>query len=105
MEGLPSLDHKPAKITKTDRGGRKTHHNHDDDERAKRKEALSKLSKAEKLKLLDENLLDSYIIAMESGDLKPMELGAVVTYLKNNKEIAEKKEHSEADLITELVQE
>lgn len=63
------------------------------------------LSKSKKLKMLDDLLLDSYINAMEEGNLKPLELGAVVTYLKNNKEVAEKKEHSEADLIDELVEE
>lgn len=100
MEDLPSLDYKPQK-----KSFKKEKPKKDEDKIAKRKEALSKLSKSEKLKLLDDNLLDSYIIAMESGDLKPMELGAVVTYLKNNKEVAEKKEHSESDLIETLVEE
>ena len=62
------------------------------------------MSKAEKLKKMDNLLLDTYILAMEDGQLKANDLGAVVTYLKNNKEIAEKKEHSEADTIAGLVE-
>lgn len=75
------------------------------EEIAERREKLLKMSKSQKLKMLDDKLLDSYIIAMDDGDLKPLELGAVVTYLKNNKEVAEKKEHDEAELIDELVDE
>ncbi len=71
----------------------------------KKMKRYPKLTKAKKLKMLDDLLLDSYINAMEEGNLKPLELGAVVTYLKNNKEVAEKQEHSEADLIDELVEE
>ena len=42
------------------------------------------LSKKEKLKMLDILLLDKYIEAMGDGTLKPLELGAVVSYLKMN---------------------
>ena len=66
---------------------------------------LSTMSKAKKLALMDGLLLDTYITTLFTGQLKANDLGAVVTYLKNNKEIAEKKEHSEADLIDELVEE
>jgi len=76
-----------------------------EEEVAERIERLKGMTKAQKLRELDDLLLDSYIGAMEEGNLKPLELGAVVTYLKNNKEVAEKKEHSEADLIDELVEE
>ena len=62
------------------------------------------LTKAKKLSMLDDLLLDSYINAMEGETLKPLELGAIVAYLKMNKEVAEKKEHSESDLIEDLVE-
>lgn len=63
------------------------------------------MTKSEKLRVLDSLLLDSYIDAMKDGTLKPMELGAIVSYLKMNKEVAEKKEFSESDLIESLVDE
>lgn len=63
------------------------------------------MTKGQKLEILDELLLDSYIEAMQEGTLKPLELGAIVSYLKMNKQVAEKKEHSEADLMEELLEE
>lgn len=74
------------------------------EEKSRIKARLAKMSKSEKLKLMDNLLLDTYIESLEDGQLKANDLGAVVTYLKNNKEIAEKKEHSEADLIAGLVE-
>lgn len=98
---LPSLEaKKPEKEKKTKQEkSRKS-----DIEIAERTKKLAGMSKADKLKMLDDKLLDSYIVAMDDGDLKPLELGAVVTYLKNNKEVSEKKEHSEADVIEDLVE-
>lgn len=94
---LPSLDDKPSgnPFTKPKK----------EKEEPRELKRYPNLSKSKKLKMLDDLLLDSYINAMEEGNLKPLELGAVVTYLKNNKEVAEKKEHSESDLIEDLVDE
>lgn len=94
---LPSLDDTPRRNNFTSRKPKK-------EEESKPMKRYPELSKSKKLKMLDDLLLDSYINAMEEGNLKPLELGAVVTYLKNNKEVAEKKEHSEADLIDGLVE-
>lgn len=103
MDGLPTLDAKPSK-PQNKKWDKKESDRKSAEEIAARRERLKGMTKAQKLKELDSLLLDSYIGAMEDGDLKPLELGAVVTYLKNNKEIAEKKEHSESDLIENLVE-
>lgn len=65
---------------------------------------LPKMSKAEKLRMMDDLLLDTYITTMFDGQLKANDLGAVVTYLKNNKEVAEKKEESIHDEIDSMVE-
>ena len=94
---LPTLDDKPSKREFKSSKSKSP-------EEPKEMKRYPDLTKSKKLKMLDDLLLDSYINAMEEGNLKPLELGAVVTYLKNNKEVAEKKEHSESDLIDELVE-
>lgn len=64
----------------------------------------SKMTKAQKLELLDELLMNTYIEVLQEGQLRANDLGAVVTYLKNNKVVQEKKEHSESDLIDSLIE-
>lgn len=51
---------------------------------------LLTMTKEQKLALLDDSLLNTYILQMNKGQLKANDLGAVVTYLKNNKVVAEK---------------
>jgi len=58
----------------------------------------------QKLETLNELLIDQCITNISTGKLKPNDLGAVVTLLKNNKVIEEKREHSESDLIDGSVQ-
>lgn len=103
LEDLPSLDAKPEKKP-SKKWDKKESDRRSAEEIAERNKMLKGMTKSQKLKMLDDKLLDSYIIAMDDGDLKPLELGAVVTYLKNNKEVAEKKEESEADIIEDLVE-
>jgi len=63
------------------------------------------LTRSQKFERLQDLVLDSYIDALESGGIKPMELAPIVTLLKNNKVVQEKQEHSESDLIDDLVEE
>lgn len=63
------------------------------------------ITRAQKFELLQDMVLDTYIEALANNELKAMELAPIVTMLKNNKVVQEKKEHSEADLIDELVEE
>ena len=63
------------------------------------------MTTAKKLKQLNELLIDAYIDKLSSGSLGNNELGGIVTLLKNNKVVEEKKEHSESDLIDELIEE
>jgi hypothetical protein len=62
------------------------------------------LTRSQKFELLQDMVLDTYLDALENGELKAMELAPIVTMLKNNKVVQEKKEHSESDLIDELVE-
>lgn len=63
------------------------------------------MTKEEKLSVLDTLLLDTYIEAMKNGQLKAMELGPIVAYLKMNKQVQEKKIHNETEFIEGLVNE
>lgn len=63
------------------------------------------MTRQQKFEKLQDLVLDSYITALETGGIKPMELAPIVTLLKNNKVIQEKQEHSESDLIDELIDE
>ncbi len=63
------------------------------------------LTRSQKFELLQDMVLDTYLDALENGELKAMELAPIVTMLKNNKVVQEKKEHSESDLIDELIEE
>lgn len=58
----------------------------------------------QKLEKLNELLIDKCIDMIEEGELKPTDLGSIVTLLKNNKVIEEKRELSEADLIDSLIE-
>ena len=67
---------------------------------------ISDMSKMEKLSLLDDLIMDNYIKIMQKGQLKANDLGAVVTYLKNNKVVQEKKaEETESDVIDSILKE
>lgn len=57
-----------------------------------------------KLEMLNELLVDTCIMNMRSGRMKLNDLGSIVTLLKNNKVVEEKREHSESDLIDSLVE-
>lgn len=57
-----------------------------------------------KLERLNELLVDACIENIEGGQLRPNDLGAIVTLLKNNKVVEEKREISESDLIDELIE-
>jgi len=70
------------------------------------KKKLAGRSKGQKFAILDELVLDSYIVALSVGKISPIELAPIVTYLKNNKVVQDKKEEeSEADIIEDLVDE
>ncbi len=58
----------------------------------------------QKLEALNELLVDACIENLSSGKIKPNDLGAIVTLLKNNKVIEEKREVTESDLIEELIE-
>lgn len=62
-----------------------------------------KLTLREKLESLNELLVDACIDNLQNNKIKPNDLGAIVTLLKNNKVIEEKREHSESDLIDSLI--
>ena len=62
------------------------------------------MSKAQKFAYLDTLVLDNYIVALATGGISPIELAPIVTYLKNNKTVQDKKEEeSEADVIEGLI--
>ena len=67
---------------------------------------LKHMSKGQKFAELDSLVLDSYIVALSVGKISPIELAPIVTYLKNNKVVQEKKEEeSESDIIENLIEE
>jgi len=61
------------------------------------------MSVRQKLEFLNEKLIDTCIDNLSSGKIKPNDLGAVVTLLKNNKVVEEKREESESDIIDALI--
>ena len=63
----------------------------------------SKLTLRQKLEVLNELLVDTCIDNLSSGFVKPNDLGAIVTLLKNNKVVEEKREESESDIIEDLI--
>lgn len=67
---------------------------------------LEGMSKRQKFAYLDSLVLDNYITALATGGISPIELAPIVTYLKNNKTVQDKKEEeSEADIIDGLIDE
>lgn len=70
----------------------------------KRKINTKGLTLRQKLETLNELLVDACIENLDSGKIKPNDLGAIVTLLKNNKVVEEKREISEADLIDDLIE-
>lgn len=61
------------------------------------------LTRREKLQKLQDLVIDKYIDALEDGSLKPMELQAVVSFLKNNKVIESEKIENEDEDIDSMV--
>lgn len=67
---------------------------------------LSRMSKMQKFAKLDSLVLDNYIIALSVGKISPIELAPIVTYLKNNRVVQDKKsEESESDIIDNILNE
>lgn len=57
----------------------------------------------QKLEILNELLVDECIDNLSTGKIRPNDLGAIVTLLKNNKVVEEKREESESDIIEDLI--
>lgn len=57
----------------------------------------------QKLEILNELLVDECINNLSTGKIRPNDLGAIVTLLKNNKVVEEKREESESDIIEDLI--
>jgi len=64
---------------------------------------LGKMTRSQKFERLQDLVLDTYLDALDNGELKAMELAPIVTMLKNNKVVQERQEESEADVIDSLV--
>ena len=62
------------------------------------------LSLRQKLEVLNELLVDSCIANLSTGIIKPNDLGAIVTLLKNNKVIEERRELSESEILDGLIE-
>lgn len=71
---------------------------------SKPKVNTSTMTLRQKLETLNELLVDACIDNLQSGYIKPNDLGAIVTLLKNNKVVEEAREHSESDLIDSLIE-
>lgn len=74
-----------------------------DNKKTKTRKDTSNMTLRQKLETLNELLVDACIDNLQSGYIKPNDLGAIVTLLKNNKVVEEAREHSEADLIDSLI--
>ncbi len=68
------------------------------------REQLKAKKKTDKFTMLDDCLLDEYLVAAEFGELDVKELSGVASYLKNNNIVQNKKVHSESELIDGLVE-
>ncbi len=64
----------------------------------------SNMTLRQKLELLNELLVDTCIDNMQNNRMKLNDLGSIVTLLRNNKVIEEKREVTESDLIEELIE-
>jgi len=67
-------------------------------------DSIKHMNLDQKLKMLNELVIDSLIAGIEAGEIRPLELQGAITLLKNNKIIQENKPHSEADIIDELIE-
>jgi len=63
----------------------------------------SNMTLRQKLELLNELLVDTCIENMQNNKMKPNDLGSIVTLLRNNKVVEEKREISESDIIDSLI--
>lgn len=63
----------------------------------------STMTLRQKLETLNELLVDACIDNLQGGQIKPNDLGAIVTLLKNNKVVEEKRELSESDFLDTLI--
>ena len=57
----------------------------------------------QKLEILNELLVDECIDNLSTGKIRPNDLGAIVTLLKNNKVVELEREESESDIIEDLI--
>lgn len=64
----------------------------------------SKLTLRQKLEVLNELLVDTCIDNLSSGFVKPNDLGAIVTLLKNNKVVELTPPTDEAELLDSLIE-
>ena len=58
----------------------------------------------QKLEALNELLVDACIENLQSKSIKPNDLGAIVTLLKNNKVVEIEKEITESEIIDSLIE-
>ncbi len=64
-----------------------------------------KENRLEKLNKLQDLVIDKYIQALEDDEIDAKDLGSVITLLKNNKVVEDRKIFSESDLIDGLIDE
>lgn len=64
---------------------------------------IEDMTLAEMLTELNQELVKSCLTKVREDGLDRGDLGSIITLLKNNKVVQDKKEHSEADLIDELI--
>jgi len=64
---------------------------------------LDRMTVTEMLEELNKELIKDCLRKVREDGLDRGDLGSITTLLKNNKVVQEKKEHSESDLIEELV--
>ena len=66
---------------------------------------IEDMNLTEMLVELNTEVIKDCLVRVRSGELEKGELGSIITLLKNNKIVEDKKIDSEADLIDELVDE
>lgn len=62
------------------------------------------MTRQQKLQLLQDKILDKYIEALNNDEIEVKDLGSIIAYLKNNKVVETTVEHSESDLIDDLIE-
>lgn len=68
------------------------------------REKLKEMPLRAKLEMLNGLLVDTCIMNMSQGQMRMNDLGSIVTLLKNNKVVEEKRELSESDIIDGLIE-